>query len=95
MSGMSQIKFWQAGVSEGMVLLLLQDSTMGLLSFNLRGLRMLKFLGFVHIHEEILQQTLSLHQVVGILFLMDHGYILSFTHSILKTDARGGQGQSY
>lgn len=78
-----------------MHLLPLEDSTMGLLSFNLRGLRMLKFLGFVHIHEEVLQQTLSLHQVVGIHFLMDHGYSLFFTAGILKTEATGGHGQRY
>lgn len=56
---------------------------------------MLKFLGFAHVHEEVLQQTLSFHQVVGIYFLMDHGYMLLFTPVILETVATGGQGQFY
>lgn len=88
-SGMSQIEFWQTGVSAGMHLLPLENYIVDLLSFNLQGLRMLKFFGFANIHEEVLQQTLSLHQVVGIHFLMDHGYILSFTPGILKTVAMG------
>lgn len=85
---MSHIEFWRAGVAVGMHLSPLDRSTMGLLFFNLQGLRMLKLLGFVHIHEEVLQQNLSLHQVVGIHFLVDQGCTLPFTLSILKQRPR-------
>lgn len=58
-------------------------STIGLLSLNLRSLWMLQLLRLVHIHEEVLQQLLGLHQIVCVYLLVDDGYILSFTVGVL------------
>lgn len=44
---------------------------------------MLQLLRLVHVHEEVLQQLLGLHQTVCVYFLVDHGYILSFTVGVL------------
>lgn len=44
---------------------------------------MLQLLRLVHVHEEVLQQPLSLHQIVCVCLLVDHGYILSFTVGVL------------
>lgn len=49
----------------------------------LNSLRVLQLLGLVHVHEEVLQQPLSLHQVVCIHLLVDHRQILPITLGVL------------
>lgn len=53
------------------------------LSLYLISLRVLQPLGLVHIHEEILEQPLSLCQVVCIHLLVDQGLILPIVLCVL------------
>lgn len=58
-------------------------SSMNSLSLNLGRLWVLQLPGLVHIHEEVLQQHLSIHQVVCIHLLVDQGQVLVITLCVL------------
>lgn len=49
---------------------------------------MLQFLGLVHVHEEVLQQPLSLRQVVCIHLLVNQGEILLIAIGVLQRSQR-------
>lgn len=56
---------------------------MNSLFLNLGGLWVLQLPGLVHIHEEVLQQHLSLHQVVCIHLLVDQVQVVVMALCVL------------
>lgn len=57
---------------------------MNSLSLYLGGLRVLQPLGLVHVHEEVLQQPLSLSQVFCVRLLVDERLLLRITLRVLQ-----------
>lgn len=58
-------------------------SSVNSLSLDLGGLWVLQLPGLVHVHEEVLQQALSLHQVVCIHLLVHQGQVFVIALGVL------------
>lgn len=56
---------------------------MNSLSLNLSRLWVLQLLGLVHVHEQVLQQHLSPHQLVCVHLLVDQGQVLAIALCVL------------
>lgn len=75
-----------AGIKPGFVCL--WHSRINSLSLYLQSLRVLQLLGLVHVHEEVLQQQLSLRQVFCVHLLVDQGQFLRIALFVLHRSRR-------
>lgn len=65
--------------------------TINSLFLYLPSLWVLQLLGLVHVHEEVLQQPLSIRQVVCVHLLVDQGQILLITLGVLHRSRRSAK----